>query len=81
LYPYIEPIPPPVSFQTFSKTNWLDPSKCGGSDTWNGVTLASDEVTKIDVKSNDLDGSLPSEIGLLTAISFLLTATNKLSGF
>ena len=50
------------------KTGWGQPgSPCG----WFGVTCENDRVVKLDMPDNFLSGTLPPEIGNLTALTFL----------
>ena len=55
-----------------SKKQWLSGDPC--TNSWYGVTCSVSEaegkrITGFDVSSNDLDGTLPTEIGLLTAVT------------
>ncbi|HEY3390769.1 MAG TPA: leucine-rich repeat protein, partial [Prolixibacteraceae bacterium] len=50
------------------KLNWLT----GQVQNWQGVTLSSEgRVTKLNLTCNNLQGSMPTEIGQLTALRFL----------
>jgi len=58
-------------------TNWLSTEPAGD---WYGVTVEDGHVTRIDIKDNDLDGPLPSEIGNLVSLKWLHLNQNSLSG-
>ena len=51
-----------------------DASKC------KGITVNSERVIKIDISSKSLSGSLPSEIGQLTALRKFMCYYNRLTG-
>jgi len=56
------------------KLNWLN----GNVQNWQGVTLSSEgRVTKLNLTVNNLKGSIPSEIGQLTALRILNLGNNK----
>jgi Leucine-rich repeat (LRR) protein len=58
-------------------TNW----KTGQMSTWYGITLdESHRVSKIELSSNNLTGTLPPEIGNLTHLKWLHLQDNSLSG-
>ncbi len=57
-------------------TNWLT----GPINTWYGITVLSDNVTRIELKQNNLTGNIPSELGDLVSLEFLDLDTNQLSG-
>jgi len=57
-------------------TNWLT----GPLSSWFGVTVSSGRVTKIDLQNNNLEGTLPVEIGALTKLTDLRLKNNQLSG-
>jgi len=56
--------------------NWLTQN----IDTWYGVTVERGKVTKVNLNSNNLDGTLPYEIGYLTNLNTLNLYENNLSG-
>jgi len=66
------------------KTNWMVGMPCEAE--WYGVTCESrDEdlastVVKLKLTRNNLDGSLPTELGLLTDLNALWLHTNSLTG-
>jgi len=60
-----------------TKTNWLSGQPVS---TWFGVTVSSNRVTELILISNGLDGTLPSEIGDLTNLTYLDLENNNLSG-
>ena len=59
------------------KSNWLSekPMK-----DWDGVTVTDGRVTIIDLRVNNLNGPIPSEIGNLTKVRLLILIGNELSG-
>ncbi|MEM6642459.1 MAG: FG-GAP-like repeat-containing protein [Bacteroidota bacterium] len=59
-------------------TNWLEDSQ--RVDTWFGVTVEDTRVTKLFLSNNNLAGTLPSEIGDLTALTDLALSRNALTG-
>ena len=53
-----------------TKTNWMNGSDpCTTRSTWHGVTCSGGEVTSLSLYSNGLTGTLPTEVGQLTAIT------------
>ncbi|MEQ9298225.1 MAG: T9SS type A sorting domain-containing protein [Cyclobacteriaceae bacterium] len=56
--------------------NWLT----GTVESWYGVTVVGGRVLRLVIHGNGLRGSLPSQIGDLTAIETLILNTNALSG-
>ncbi|WKN32901.1 T9SS type A sorting domain-containing protein [Porifericola rhodea] len=58
--------------------NWLT----GPLDTWYGVTVSewNNRVSLLSLYNNNLSGSIPSEIGELTSLSFLWMPENQLEG-
>ena len=59
-----------------AKTNW----GTGQLSSWYGVTLEDGRVSSLVLKSNNLTGSLPPEIGNLTHLSVLQLQNNSLDG-
>ncbi len=57
-------------------TNWLN----GSVDTWNGVTVSNGRVKELDLNSNNLQNSIPAEIGNLTALEKLNLGNNPING-
>lgn len=57
-------------------TNWLT----GQVTSWSGVTIADGRVTRIELNSNNLSGSLPASLGDLAALQYLHLNHNQLSG-
>ncbi|MBT1695342.1 hypothetical protein KK083_00550 [Fulvivirgaceae bacterium PWU4] len=58
------------------KTNWM----VGKVNTWQGVTVSGSRVTQLLLHANQLQGTIPSSIGDLTALTRLHLQTNQLSG-
>ncbi|MEM9337921.1 MAG: hypothetical protein AAGA66_04280 [Bacteroidota bacterium] len=58
-------------------TNWLKVNKW---PDWEGVTYENGDVVGLNLRSNDLHGSLPEVIYELTALQVLNLSRNKLSG-
>ena len=58
-------------------TGWLtDPDPC----TWYGVTCAAGHVDTLDLDGNQLAGSIPTQLGNLTALTDLYLFSNQLTG-
>ncbi len=58
-------------------TGWLsDPDIC----SWHGVTCASGHVTQLSLASNSLTGTIPSDLGDLTNLTYLRLDDNSLTG-
>ncbi len=49
-------------------------------NSWHGVTVVGSRVTKLDLDSNSLSGTLPSELGSLSNLQELWLGANSLSG-
>ena len=61
-----------------TSTNWLSDRPL---DEWHGVTTNSDgRVTELSLRSNQLTGPLPAELGGLTNLQTLNIGHNQLSG-
>ena len=59
-------------------TNWM-----GAVDTecdWEGVTCSEGHVTRLNLDSNQLSGSISPELGNLSSLQTLSLQTNQLSG-
>ncbi|OQX20370.1 MAG: hypothetical protein BWK80_35775, partial [Desulfobacteraceae bacterium IS3] len=61
-----------------NKTGWLGDT--GTECSWYGVTCENNHVTKIDLSSNNLVGTVPASVGNLTELQLINFYTNKLSG-
>lgn len=57
-------------------TNWLT----GPVSTWYGITVSGDRVARVALRSNNLVGTIPHEIGDLTNLTVLDLYTNQLTG-
>ncbi|GEM_PF-6380894 len=60
-----------------TNTGWLS---AGDACDWYGITCVNGDVTGISLNSNNLVGTIPSELGNLTALTTLSLAGNQLSG-
>ena len=58
-------------------TNWKSQEPVG---TWHGVTVENGAVTGLDLSDNNLTGEIPSAIGDLTNLEWLILKNNSLSG-
>jgi hypothetical protein len=61
-----------------SNTNWLSGDPCTAS--WYGVTCASGAVTTLNFGSNALNGTIASQLGLLSRLSYYFANGNFNSG-
>ncbi|MBN2103269.1 T9SS type A sorting domain-containing protein, partial [bacterium] len=59
-----------------NRDNWLT----GPVNTWYGITVESGRVAAINLPNNNLVGSIPSEIGWLTAVEEMYLQSNALEG-
>jgi len=55
--------------------NWLT----GPVSSWFGITIVEGRVTEIDLSENELNGTIPTEIGNLTNLHYLYLYSNQLS--
>ena len=61
-----------------AKTGWL--GEAGTECDWHGVTCSSEVVTRLFFYNNSLTGTIPSELGNLTNLTFLQLGSNSLTG-
>jgi Leucine-rich repeat (LRR) protein len=61
-----------------NSTGWLGPE--GTECTWYGVTCSGGNVQQLSLRSNQLSGSMPAELGILTSLEYLDLGSNQLSG-
>ena len=55
-------------------------SQIGSEGTWYGITISDDHVTAIWLDENNLNGSIPPELGNLSNLGGLCLSYNQLSG-
>jgi len=67
----------PRSWKGAKKAGWLVGDDVG---RWPGVTVTGGRVTKLDLCGFGLTGSIPREIGNLTALTQLRLFENQLTG-
>jgi Leucine-rich repeat (LRR) protein len=58
-----------------NNTNWLLSGQ--SIDTWSGVSITSDRVSQLSLNSRNLNGKFPTEIGDLTALTYLNLSNNN----
>ncbi len=59
-----------------NNTNWLT----GPVDTWHGIEIDNCRVKRVNLINNNMTGSVPPEIGDLSAMEFLLLRDNNIGG-
>ena len=57
-----------------NSSNWLN----GDVSTWHGVTVTNGRITALDLNTNNLVGSIPSELNNLTALNSLKLNGNRI---
>ncbi len=70
-------------YNSTNGSNWTDDSGWLTSDTlgnWHGIDVSGGRVVRIFLDNNNLSGTLPAEIGDLTALKVLLLSKNQISG-
>ncbi len=60
-----------------NSTNWLSVLPI---DQWYGISINNNRVSGIDLSYNNLEGTLPSEIGNLSELTLINFSVNKISG-
>lgn len=60
-----------------NKTNWLTSSPI---DTWYGITVSGERVTRINLGQNGLNGTIPVDMGSMSSLTSLKLHNNSLSG-
>lgn len=60
-----------------NKNNWLSKNKLS---TWHGITMIGNRVVTINLYNNNLEGTIPPEIGDLTEVVELSLGQSKLTG-
>ncbi len=59
------------------KTNWLRTTTVGN---WNGITVSDGHVSEIELYVNNLNGTIPFQLGSMTYLQILDLSWNQLSG-
>ncbi len=60
-----------------NRDNWLSAMAL---NSWHGVTATNDTVTGLDLRANNLSGTIPSDLGELDGLTELNLDHNNLSG-
>ena len=65
--------------QWYTKTNWMTSDPCTAS--WYGLHCAGSAVKRIDLAGQNLDGTIPSQFGLLSELTaYVYLKSNPLTG-
>ena len=70
-------------YNATSGANWTNNTNWGSSahiDSWHGVTLSGNRVAELQLRENNLIGSIPSSLGSLTRLRALYLWDNQLTG-
>ncbi|MFD1614809.1 T9SS type A sorting domain-containing protein [Gelatiniphilus marinus] len=62
----------------YNDSNWLDTTK--PLSTWYGITETNGRVTSVNLRQNNIDGTIPDLISNLSNLTFLDLAENNLTG-
>jgi RHS repeat-associated protein len=60
--------------------NWPATATAAQMDTWFGITVTNGDITGIDLRLNNLTGSIPASIGQLEKLYSLYLYDNKITG-
>jgi RHS repeat-associated protein len=60
--------------------NWPATATAAQMGTWFGITVTNGDITKIDIKQNNLIGPIPSALGNLTKLTHFYLSGNKING-
>lgn len=69
-----------------NKTSWGTPNSwavnitAAQMDAWYGITVASGDITRLELRTNHLVGKIPQSIGNLTSLLRLMLDVNNLTG-
>jgi len=72
-----------ILFYSTNGDNWKDKSKWLSNDdhcSWFGVTCNHNNVQRLTLSENGLQGTIPSELAFLSSLDYIVFDTNKLHG-
>ncbi|SMC00677.1 hypothetical protein SAMN00120144_3057 [Hymenobacter roseosalivarius DSM 11622] len=63
-----------------NRTNWLSGTTLADAATWHGVTISNNDVTRLSLPTNGLQGVLPASIAQLQGLQHLELPYNSIRG-